>query len=111
MINSYGEALENLKDRGISDSLLKEIESMGVDDALDYTKKLLSKTDENYEEYMALWEEKQTAAKAVAIKFYQDEMDSLQDEFVNKLPDELSHVKDEMRDIGIQSGQGFSTRV
>lgn len=108
MINSYGEALENLKDRGISDSLLKEIESMGVDDALDYTKKLLSKTDENYEEYMALWEEKQTAAKAVAIKFYQDEMDSLQDEFVNKLPDELSHVKDEMRDIGIQSGQGLA---
>ncbi len=107
-INSYGEALESLKDRGISDSLLKEIESMGVDDALDYTKKLLSKTDENYNEYMALWEEKQASAKAVASKFYQDEMDSLQDEFVNKLPEELSHVKDEMRDIGIQSGQGLA---
>lgn len=106
-INRYGEALENLKARGVSDSLMDEITSMSVKDATAYTEKLLGMTDERYAEYMALWEQKQQAAKQVATQFYQDEMDALGREFVDKIPEELGEVKDEMRDIGVQGIQGM----
>lgn len=106
-INRYGEALENLKARGVSDSLMDEITSMSVEDATAYTEKLLGMTDERYAEYMALWEQKQQAAKQVATQFYQDEMDALGREFVDKIPEELGEVKDEMRTIGVQGIQGM----
>lgn len=106
-INRYGEALENLKARGVSDSLLDEITSLGVDEATEYTEKLLAMTDGQYEEYMALWEQKQQAAQQVAAQFYQSEIDTLGREFVDKIPEELGEVKDEMRDIGVQGIKGM----
>ena len=106
-INRYGEALESLKARGVSDSLLDEITSLGVDEATAYTEELLGMTDEQYTQYMALWEQKQQAAKQIATQFYRDEMDALGREFVDKIPEELGEVKDEMRDIGVQGIQGM----
>ena len=106
-INRYGDALESLKDRGISDSLLGEITGMSVDDALTYTDQLLNMTDDQYAKYMGLWEEKQKAADEIARKFYQDEMTALTEEFTDKLPEELSGIKDDMRSVGVNSIQGM----
>lgn len=106
-ITKYGEALESLKNRGISDSLMDEILSLSVDDAIAYTNKLLNMTDEEYAKYVALWEEKQAIAQEVARKFYQDELDALAEEFVGKLPAEMSEIKDDMRTIGVDSIRGL----
>lgn len=106
-IERYGDALESLKNRGVSDSLLDEIIGMDVDKATAYTEKLLSMTDEEYSDYIALWEKKQAEAQAVAQKFYADELQLLGYEFVDKLPGELDGMKQEMRDLGIQSIQGL----
>lgn len=106
-IKRYGDALENLKARGVSDSLLDEITAMDMDDALAYTEQLLAMTDEQYSEYMGLWERKQQAAQQVAAQFYQSELDTLGREFVDKLPDELSDMRDQMAGIGVQSVQGI----
>jgi hypothetical protein len=106
-IERYGEALEALKARGVSDSLLDEIVGMNVEDATAYTEKLLAMTDDQYTEYMALWQRKQQEAQAIAQTFYQDEMDALGKEFVDKIPQELGDVKDEMRSIGVQGIQGM----
>ena len=107
MINAYGDALERLEARGISDSLMDEITGMNVDDAIAYTDQLLNMTDDQYEKYMQLWEQKQEAAEEVARKFYQDEMDAMTKEFVDKIPGELSGLKDDMRTIGVNSIQGL----
>lgn len=106
-IEQYGAALEQLKARGVSDTLLDEIVEMSVDDATAYTNKLIGMTDEQYAEYIALWEQKQAEAQEIASKFYSDELDALTNEFVDKLPEELSNVKDEMRGIGINGIQGM----
>lgn len=106
-INRYGDALESLKARGVSGSLLDEIADMGVDDATAYTEQLLAMTDDQYNEYMSLWEQKQQAAQQAASQFYRDEMEALGREFVDKIPEELGEVKDEMRDIGVQGIQGM----
>lgn len=106
-IQRYGDALEALKNRGISDSLLDEIVGLDVDKATAYTEKLLSLTDDEYSDYIALWEKKQEEAQAVAQKFYADELDMLGYEFIDKIPEELSGMKEEMRTIGIQGIQGM----
>ena len=107
-INAYGNALSDLQARGVSDSLLAEIQDMSIEDATDYTNSLLAMTDEKYTQYMALWEEKQAAANAVAENFYKSEMDALKAGFVDKIPDQLSGIKDEMKGLGVLSGQGLA---
>lgn len=106
-INAYGDALERLQARGVSGSLMDEITSLNVDDAIAYTDQLLNMTDDQYEKYMKLWEQKQEAAEEVARKFYQDEMDAMTEEFTDKLPEELSDIKDDMRSVGVNSIQGM----
>ncbi len=107
-INGYGDALEKLKARGVSDSLLSKIKDMSIEDATQYTTQLLSMTDEQYGKYMTLWDQKQQAAKSVAEKFYKGELDTLKAEYVDKIPSELSGIKDQMKDIGVMSGQGLA---
>ena len=106
-IERYGDALEQLKSRGVPEGLLDEVVNLNIDDAIAYTDQLLNMTDDQYEKYMKLWEQKQEAAEEVARKFYQDEMDAMTREFVDKIPGELSGLKDDMRTIGVNSIQGL----
>lgn len=106
-INAYGDALERLQARGVSGSLMDEITNLNVDDAIAYTDQLLNMTGDQYEKYMKLWEQKQDAAEEVARKFYQDELDAMTEDFVDRIPGELSGLKDDMRTIGVNSIQGL----
>ena len=99
-INEYGDSLEKLTDRGISESLMAEILSMDVEDATQYMGKLLEMTDEDFAEYNALWEEKQRRAKEIAENFYADQMDVLETEFTDDLAGALSEVPETMETIG-----------
>lgn len=69
-LEKYGDALEQLKEKGISDSLMSEIAGMDVGDALDYMNKLLSMSDTKLDEYVSLFEQKQQMAQAAASRFY-----------------------------------------
>ena len=107
-IKIYGDLLQGLKARGVSDSLLEEVTSMDVEDAVSYTKELMSMTDEQYGEYMALWEEKQREAQRVAEQFYSSELDALNEEYVQQIPETLSDLKDELVTIGQDSALGLA---
>ena len=110
-IDRYGEALEQLKQRGVSDTLMAEIIGMDVDSATAYTEKLLAMTDEQYSEYMALWEQKQKAAADVAQRFYSDEMTSLVNEYVSKVPDALGIMKDDLYQVGQLAAKGLAQGI
>ncbi len=110
-IGRYGEALEQLKQRGVSDTLMAEIIGMDVDNATAYTEKLLAMTDEQYSEYMALWEQKQKAAADVAQRFYSDEMTSLVNEYVSKVPDALGIMKDDLYQVGQLAAKGLAQGI
>lgn len=86
---------------------MQEIVGLSVDDATAYTEKLLGMTDEQYSTYMELWQTKQEQAQEIAKQFYQDEMDALEAEFVDKIPETLGGVKNEMRTIGVNGIQGM----
>lgn len=107
-IRAYGDALAALEERGIPEGLMDEITDLDVDEALAYAEELLSMTDETYQEYMALWKQKQEEAAKVASQFYRDDLAALQKEYVDQMPQALSGLRDEMEDLGIDSAQGLS---
>lgn len=113
MITAYGEALEQLKAgnenrRGVSESLLNEILSMDMDDALAYTDKLLKMTDTDYDKYLSKWEEKQKLADEVARAFYQKELDALDEEFAGKIPETMETLKTDLYEVGINAALGLA---
>lgn len=107
-INAFGDALEALKERDIPEELLAGIADMSLDDGLAYSKKLLQMTDEKYNEYIAKWAEKQEAAQRVAAQFYQDQRDTLQADFINKLPEDLGELAEELEGVGTDAMLGFN---
>lgn len=107
-INNYGDALEELKNRGVSDSLLEEIQGMNIEDATEYISELMAMLPTDYDNYMALWDEKQQAAQKVAKKYYQSELDGLKQEYIDKIPEELTEIKDKMQYIGENAAKGLA---
>ena len=99
-LEKYGDALEQLKEKGISDSLMGEIAGMGVGDAIDYMNKLLSMSDTKLDEYVSLFEQKQQMAQGVAEKFYKGEFDALEKAYTGQLPEFLAGVKTELSNVG-----------
>ncbi|MDD3394173.1 MAG: hypothetical protein PHG19_05985 [Anaerotignum sp.] len=69
-IEKYGQALADIKAKGVSDGLFAEITDMNIDDAMKYMNELLSMTDEGLTDYVSLYDKKQKAAEEVAKKFY-----------------------------------------
>ena len=100
-IGRYEDALSQLKERGVAAGLMDAVLGMDVDEATQYTEKLLSLTDEQFESYSSLWEEKQQRAKEVAEEFYADQLDALETEYNDKLGETLS----ELTGTAFQSGQ------
>lgn len=99
-LEKYGDALDKLKEKGISDSLMSEIAGMGVGDALDYMNKLISMSDTKFDQYVSLFEQKQQMAQGVAEKFYKGEFDALEKSYTGELPAFLAGVKAEISDVG-----------
>lgn len=106
-INAYGEALEALKARGASDSLMDQVLSMDVDEATQYANLLLGQSDEEWEQYLTLWDEKQRRSREIAQSYYQPELDTLETEFSAKLADGLGGLKDESFQAGLDTMEGL----
>lgn len=109
IILEYGKALEELQAKGTPDSLMSEISEMSIEDGLNFARTLLKYEDDTYREYISAWEEKQKAAEEVARKFYQDDLEALSKEYVDKLPEELDGIKDSMYNLGVESAGSFSS--
>lgn len=88
-IQAYGDAMTALKDRGISDSLFQEIVDMDREEAILYAKKLLALGDAQYDAYMNLWKQKEDAAQRVAETVYASEVEAINAEYSEKLPELL----------------------
>lgn len=88
-IQAYGDAMTALKNRGISDSLFQEIVAMDREEAILYAKKLLEMGDAQYDAYMNLWKQKEDAAQRVAETVYASEVEAINAEYSEKLPELL----------------------
>ena len=80
----YGQNLEALKGR-ISEELMDEILDMGIDDATKYTNALLSMTDEEFERYNNLYNEKIRVSNEITKKFYASKVEEIQKNYVDEV--------------------------
>lgn len=106
-LEEYGDAIERLRGRGISDSLVGEIAGMGVDDALAYMDKLISLSGTKFDQYVSLFEQKQQTAQNVTEKFYKGEFDALEQNYAQRLPEALDGVKAQMYEAGEQAAESL----
>ncbi len=87
---------------------MDEITSMSVDEATAYTERLLGMTDDQYTQYMSLWGAEAAGGKASRVAVLQRmRWTRSEGEFVDKIPEELGGVKDEMRTIGVNGIHGM----
>jgi len=106
-IEAYGNALERLKERGVSGGLMDKVLGMDVDTATKYANELLQKSDEKWEEYNNLFDEKQKRATEIAEQFFKDEMTALDTEYSGKLGDVLSELTRDSFKGGEDTAQGL----
>ncbi len=104
-LKRYQTALEGLQDKGISDGLLNEILDLGVEDGTDLAEKLL-KNDGVFQRYNEAWTLKQEAAKAIAEQFYADELETLDEDFSQKLDAALASIPEECTNVGVNAIEG-----
>lgn len=107
-IQKYGDALDKLQERGLSDGLLSEITNMGMEDAMDYMNKLISMSDGAFDDYVQLFAEKQKAAQEVAAKVYQSEFSSLEQNYFQKLPQSIADMQGQIFAAGTQAAGQFA---
>lgn len=92
-MDEYADILDRLKEARANDGLLSEVTSMDIDDAIDYGKRLLGMSPEQFEGYNTLWEEKQRKAIEISAKFYSDELKTIEEEYNGKLKESLDKLK------------------
>ena len=110
-LNQYEQILNRLQESGISSGLLGEVTSMDVDDAIKYGAELLAMAPDQWEEYNRLWEEKQQRAIEIATQFYQDQLDTLQTEYDEKLGTALDGIVTTAYDSGVDTAQGLADGI
>jgi hypothetical protein len=104
-IEAYGDALDKLRERGVSSSLMDEVMGMDVDSATQYANQLLAMGEEQWEAYNNLWEEKRQRAAEIAEEFFRDQIDALENQYNDKLGAALDTLTDTSFGAGVDTGQ------
>lgn len=105
-IQRYGQNLEALKGK-ISTSLMEEITSLGIEEGLAFTNKLLNISESELKEYNKAYTAKVNAAKNVASKFYSDQVAKIKSDYTSKVTKALDDAKKQIEKIGKDTMKGF----
>lgn len=105
-IQKYGQNLEALKGK-ISSTLMEQITSMGIDDGLAFTQKLLNISADELKAYDKAYTAKVAAANSVASKFYGEQVSKIKSDYTSKVTKALEDAKKQIETIGKQTMQGF----
>lgn len=106
-LEKYGNILDKLKSREVSDSLMNEILSMDIDTAVQYGQKLLSLNEEKFAGYIDAWNRQQQMAKDIAARYYQEELDAVESAYSDKLDAALKELPEEMQQVGRDAISGW----
>lgn len=106
-MNEYQRLLEKMKNSGVSDNFLSEIEEMDINKANIFMTKMLNMNNDDFWGYIDSWEQKNKLAKKISRNYYKDQIDGIETEFTDKLNKALSNIPQDMVEIGNQAIQGF----
>lgn len=106
-IEKYSTLMEELKNKGVSQEFLDKVASLGIEEGSKYVEALLKMDEQQFDNYINAWEEKQKLAKEVAAKFYKDQLDTIDKNFKDKIDETLNDIPNIVDTIGQQTIMGF----
>ena len=95
VLEEYGAMLDALKARGADESTLSSILNMDIEEGMEFGSKLLNMSDLH-----------KTAAE-ISAKYYQDEVNSLKENFVDKLRSAFDGMTSDMYQVGFDTAKAF----
>lgn len=107
VIEDYGAMLDALKARGADESTLSSILDMDIEKGMEFGTKLLQMSNQEWNSYFDSLERLHKTAEEISAKYYQDEVNSLKENFVDKLRDTFSGITSDMYQVGFDTAKAF----
>lgn len=107
VLEEYGDMLDALKKRGAGESTLSSILDMDIEEGMEYGSKLLKMSDREWNGYFDSLERLHKTAADISAKYYQDQVNDLKENFVNKLRQELDGLGTDMYKVGADVAAEF----
>ncbi len=107
ILEEYGNMLDALKARGADDDTLNSILDMDIEEGMEFGGKLLKMSEKEWGDYFSSMEKLRSTAEDISARYYQSEVDSLRDNFIDKLREELFGLDSDMMSIGADAALSF----
>lgn len=106
-LEEYNALLNKLKTTNVSEGFMQQITSMDISKATDYLYELFDLSDEDFNNYIGAWEQKQQLAEELSNNFYKSNLESLDQNFISQFNTQLNEVPNQMQLIGQETMTGF----
>ncbi len=107
VLEEYGAMLDALKARGADESTLSSILNMDIEEGMEFGSKLLNMSDQAWNSYFDSLERLHKTAAEISSKYYQDEVNSLKENFVDKLRSAFDGMTSDMYQVGFDTAKAF----
>lgn len=107
-VAAYTSSIKKLKERGVNDALISEIQDAGMEDGTAYAKILLSKSDEELKELNDTYAEIDSMIEQSGKDMYGSQLDSINQNFVSEVSGLFGSLPAEIQGIGLESALAFA---
>ena len=107
VLEEYGDMLDALKARGVDESTLDSILGMDIEEGMEFGAKLLKMSDREWKSYFDSLDKLHKTAEEISAKYYQDQVNDLRENFVDKLRQELEGLGTDMYSVGADVAAEF----
>lgn len=107
ILEEYGNMLDALRARGADDDTLNSILGMDIEEGMEFGGKLLKMSEKEWEDYFSSMAKLRSTAGDISARYYQSEVDSLRNNFIDKLREELFGLDSDMMSIGADAALSF----
>lgn len=107
VLEEYGAMLDALKARGADESTLSSILNMDIEEGMEFGTKLLQMSNQEWNSYFDNLERLHKTAAEISAKYYQDEVNSLKENFVDKLRSAFDGMTSDMYQVGFDTAKAF----
>lgn len=107
VLEEYGAMLDSLKARGADENTLSSILDMDVSEGMEFGAKLLKMSESEWDGYFGSLERLNKTAAEISAKYYQDQVDDLRENFIDKLLSAMEGVSSDMYKLGTDAAAEF----
>ena len=101
-LESYLALIDQLRERGISDGLISQLQNMSIEEGMATAKYFSSLTQNQLKALEANWEKYNETTQKLADELYSNEVDAATDAYLAQIEEKLSAYSPEMQEAGLE---------